>query len=766
MLFFFALIVFAQGAFALGDVTVTSSDFSVTTGSFDNGSGVIHSVRVSYAIEWSDIDSSGWYVPDVFPGGWDFIGALHLAWAYIDSTGPGNIEPVYNDWMENESGNRWPCDFGTCYDYGGTDTINFAVIDSDTFYIFETHWRSSGTIYVPMPQGDIRLYLVADEASWDRLYVRDRPANFCGGRTAPRIDEFTNLNDYFAGNSLWQIHLLEHRDINVPTPEPEPPLSPGIEFVDWIAPGDTTGKDWLPEPGDTVGLKFALTSEIEGADHHFTFVIWDITAWQGEAMNYPAPSARLPWHTGAWFKKITPQNSDGLEFDFDFWLAHPELYDVKVIDTLTAVDTRDMFSEQGWRHLPDTLRARNLYGTRIKRSRKTIIARTRQPVTGSHTLELVARDYAAHCMVTPFVEGSGKTNFMVYTTSLGEKTGYISVPRDEDGYDQYTHNTGDYLADAWEEKVYPNSGLRKHWPFMHPDSLNSATMKWEDDDYYMRGRAFDGDDLLNFEEYRGFWVSEEESHPNDPNPHLHVRCNPTIKDVFLYFHPALNSNLLIPEFFGEIAPGYIQNLNDTIDFRVTDYTVLHGAQSSNLRARNRSDKSVSFNRHSHYLLCPPLFIPMDSIPMDSNISSAQVLSIWPWTVGEDVHNNYFGWLKPKRLVFTDQGVENSATTPRFTNRIVMNYQAWQYVFLNYDRYNDTLNPTFLEDWVEDITEGLRVNIAHEIGHGIGLIHALSTEPQDHIMSRYRGSEHDSLGIHPRLPAFSSQDSSRFSTTDR
>lgn len=368
-------------------------------------------------------------------------------------------------------------------------------------------------------------------------------------------------------------------------------------------------------------------------------------------------------------------------------------------------------------------------------------------------------------MVTPFVDAAGKSNFMSRTTSLGDTISYVSVPRDEDGFEQYSGNTGDFLADAWEEKVFPGTDLRKNWPFGHPDSVGSVAQKWEDDDYHMRGRAFDGDDLLNYEEYRGFWVSTDESQPNDPNSHEHVRCNPQVKDVFLYFHPALDSNLLIPEFFGQIAPGYIQNIDDTIEFRVTDYSVLYGARSSDLSARSRKDKAVSFNRNSHFTLCPPLFVPLDSIPLDSGISAPQILSIWPWTSGEDIRSA-FGWLKPRRLVFREQGIGNAATIPRFTDRIVLNFPAWQYVFLNYDRYNDTLNAHFFENWIEDITEGLRVNIAHEVAHGVGLTHALVSEPQDCIMGPYRGSVHDSLGIHPRLPCFSSQDSSRFSTADR
>lgn len=615
---FFALTVFAGSVFGIGDVTVHSVDYSVTAGEYNNGSGIISSVRVNYSMEWSEIDSGGWHVGECC---WDYMSPLHLAWAYRDSSGVGNINPVNCIWMQNESGNRWPCEFGTCFSFRGLDTLNFQIIDQDTFVIKERHWSSSGTILLPMPIGNLRIYLVGDELRWDRIYGEHNVTEFCGGFGFPRID------------------------------------------------------------------------------------------------------------------------------------------------TLTQIDMYDQFSATGWQHALDTLRARDLAGQAIRRSRKSIIARTRQPVTGSHTLELISRDYAAHCMVTPFVDAAGKSNFMSRTTSLGDTISYVSVPRDEDGFEQYSGNTGDFLADAWEEKVFPGTDLRKNWPFGHPDSVGSVAQKWEDDDYHMRGRAFDGDDLLNYEEYRGFWVSTDESQPNDPNSHEHVRCNPQVKDVFLYFHPALDSNLLIPEFFGQIAPGYIQNIDDTIEFRVTDYSVLYGARSSDLSARSRKDKAVSFNRNSHFTLCPPLFVPLDSIPLDSGISAPQILSIWPWTSGEDIRSA-FGWLKPRRLVFREQGIGNAATIPRFTDRIVLNFPAWQYVFLNYDRYNDTLNAHFFENWIEDITEGLRVNIAHEVAHGVGLTHALVSEPQDCIMGPYRGSVHDSLGIHPRLPCFSSQDSSRFSTADR
>lgn len=576
-------------------------------------------------MEWSEIDSGGWHTGECC---WDFMGALHLAWAYLDSSGVGNINPVYCVWMQNESGNRWPCEFGTCFSFRGLDTLNFQIIDQDTFVIKERHWSSSGTILLPMPIGNLRIYLVGDELRWDRIYGEPNVTEFCGGFGCPRIDEFASLNDYFAGNLGGQIHVLEERDVTVPQPAPLPPPMPGIEFVDWITQADTSGKNWLPEPGDTIGLKFSLTSEIQNTDHRMTFLIWDISSWQGQAMNYPAPTARLPWHTGAWFRKITAENSNGSDFDFDFWLAHPELYDVQVIDTLTQIDMYDQFSATGWQHALDTLRARDLAGQAIRRSRKSIIARTRQPVTGSHTLELISRDYAAHCMVTPFVDAAGKSNFMSRTTSLGDTISYVSVPRDEDGYAQYSHNTGDFLADAWEEKMFPNSGLRKHWPFGHPDSLADSTLIYEDDDHDLVGRAFDGDDLLNFEEYRGFLVAADSTQPHDTTNYEHIRCDPKLKDVFVYFHPELENDPFI-YFFQELYPGLYAELDTAVRPHYTDYSSLYRIGLDSATAW-QEHKPAGPNRKSAMVMYPPTFIPNDSIQYSLGYSVAQIVSIYPW----------------------------------------------------------------------------------------------------------------------------------------
>jgi len=759
-LFFFALIAVANVAYAVGDIEVLAVDFNVSVGLFDNSSGGFNTARVDYGIEWYWYDSLT--MPGTWP--WQFMTAFHLAWAYRDtSDSVGIIEPVFCDWMENSSGERWPCEFGSCFDLLDLDTLHWEVVDSvDTVFVLRFKYRTEGTIFLPLPQGDLRLYLAGDFSSWDNFHRDERPGDFCGGY-ALRLHGFQTLNDYFDTYPNGAFHLLEHRNINVPSVEPFPPPDPGIVFDDWLLPNGTSGRNWLPVPGDTIGLRFYIPGPSPATGQRFSFLIWDISAWQGEAMNYPAPPVAAPWHTGDYFTK--PYPTTGTDYDFDFWLADPDLFDIQVIDTLTQEDAINLVGPAGWLRMPDSLRVRDVYRSLLKRSRKSIIATTRTPVTGSFVLRLVARDYAAHCLVTPKVQGLGKSNFMQHVTSLGERVNHISVPRDEDGYEEYSRNVGDYLADAWEEARFDGDSLRNHWPFVHPDSLDLGVAKWEDDDYNPRGRPYDGDDLVNFEEYRGFWVAQDESNPNEPNPHMHVRCYPDFKDVFLYFHPALDSNQWIWNFFPSISPGYLYKLSDSIDIRVTDYSSVYGIYSNNITARRERSKPVSFARAAASQLMPPLFVPQDSLPLDTNVSPAQIVSIWPWVPGERIQSA-FGWVEPTRIVFPGSGSGDGGTIPRFTNRILMFYGQWVRVFQTYDRYNITLNPNALQDWETDVAEGLRVNIGHETGHAVGLLHARPSEPMTFIMGPYRGSVHDSLGIHPRLPQYSLQDSSRFSTADR
>jgi hypothetical protein len=741
-----------QNVFAIGDVTVVSADFVATPGTYNNESGTISPVRVDYAVEWTTLDSMQWIEPDHYPGGWDFLGALHLAWAYLDSNGPGTITPVYCDWLENASGERWECDFGECYEYTGTETLAVQTDSSDTFYLLRHATRSSGTMFLSLPQGSIRLYLIGDEFNWEEIYLRRRPAEFCGGTGCPRIDEYTNLNDYFEGNVPGDIHLLQHRDIIVPSVESAPPPAPGITFMDWIAPGDTTGKNWLPTPEDTIGLKFKLITSDPGATHRFTFVIFDISAWQGKAMNYPAPPVAAPWHTGDSLKP--PRSLDGSDYDFDYWLAEPEQYEIKVVDMLVKGKSRDMFSNEGWTQFIDSLRARDLFGKPIGRSRKTIIARTRNAVTTEHTLRLVARDYAAHCLVAPFVEGNGKSNSMAYATGLGDTVNYVSVPRDEDGYYAYAYNFGDYLADAWEEKVFAGDSLRKHWPFMHPDSMGDSTVRYEDDDHFLVGRGFDGDDLLNFEEYRGFWVAADSTQPHDTLNYKHVRCEPRLKDVLVYFHPMLEADQFV-YFFEDLYPGHIHALDTSLRVHYTDYNTLFGIGIDSSHAWEAL-KPASSNRKGATSTYPPLFIPDDTIRYSNSYSVAQLVTFWPWFPALGTFTKpYGGWMRPNSkpdfINLSDSSGIGYITT--HVRHICVNFPYFERRLSQSQHYQSNL-----EDWEDEAGAVLKQVIAHEFGHAVGLTHPQGSESKFGMM----GPIHFVSGRFVQVPdSFSQVERSRF-----
>ncbi|MBU0692819.1 hypothetical protein KKH18_13530 [bacterium] len=576
----------------------------------------------------------------------------------------------------------------------------------------------SGNVLVSIPCGTWTIHYVIDGMRWD-FYWAYPPSYHCrqgmqalmGGDGA----EYNSLwslawtypiLDYVEDHS-W-IHLTDEVTASLCGPSPID-AHVQIHFNGYVKPDGSDGKDWLPSPGDSIGLKFGFQSDVTGPIN-VRYTISDISMWAGRCMNEPW-AAPAPRHTG--LKGEAPNPITGTQFYFDAWIGDPAQYDLKVYDLKSSLDP--LYAE--YMGIPDSVSFDSL-----SKSISTLVAEkeVRGP-SSDDILWIVARDYGMDCSVTPTASAfQGKLAFMqALVTEFGDSVYNVTVPRDNDGIDTLSVGfaTGDFMADAWEEKCFPDSlgyDIREIQPFIDT-AATAASYPVMDKDSIPRGRKvlncyWDGDYLTNWEEYRGFIVLSDSLDITSDSTHR--RTNPREKTVFVHFRPDIQSDVAdnIPKFIFQM-PG--------VDVYNTNYL------QTNLE-RNSSERKISENRTGASTLYPPLLYPR-SVPINDSYRPNAVTFWRALTSDNDPINDLdtlysiqngiarfsFGGTISHGFAFHGEKV----VIPSVTSRIIVRTGSiYQYGRLS--SYYDTDS----ELWRNTYSRLIQRNISHEFGHSVGMNH--------------------------------------------
>lgn len=417
---------------------------------------------------------------------------------------------------------------------------------------------------------------------------------------------------------------------------------------------------------------------------------------------------------------------------WDFTVGKPSQYNFFVRDKLAYVARAPV---NPWPVLGDTLRnlypipefdlseARPLFRTLIIASKKSEVSRD--------TLWLKARDYAAHCLVTPEIGGGKDRRMRPFIAPYNQEVRTITVPYDYDGYRDIGLNYGDGMPDRWEEAQFPTEDIRNIRPFV---TITSQTGPSKTDfDKEPEGRGFDGDLFCNFAEYRGLVVAVDSTDTHAG--HRHQRLDPQRKTVILHVRENMGEDAGGDSVLSQM-PGYIYKLqqlsvlnHDTVEIYFTD-SIRFRREPTASAYRQRQDqiehtrfvrtgRDVNFNRAGaglwYYGFGAPISYPM------SRVDTIRAVTFWKWKSSDErqYYFNRFGryprftgitWGK---AVFGAPG--DSAFVPNTTTRALVNI----------DRYIDIRDSIYGGDtpeWRQVFPRQCKRTIAHEFGHSVGMQH--------------------------------------------
>ncbi len=141
---------------------------------------------------------------------------------------------------------------------------------------------------------------------------------------------FEDLDSYMeSGSGMWSQVGVFQVDGPGPPPNEEPVGWAECEFEGWFLRDDSEADNWLPKPGDEIGLAFKFRRTLPPMRAMIRYNVYSISTWQGECMNSPVGAA-----------KPRPTGTDQF---FDFTIVDTAKYDIEIMD----FDTYDGFQYNG-----------------------------------------------------------------------------------------------------------------------------------------------------------------------------------------------------------------------------------------------------------------------------------------------------------------------------------------------------------------------------------------------------------------------------------
>lgn len=445
------------------------------------------------------------------------------------------------------------------------------------------HIYSTINITIP-PCGNWRIWYVLDSRTWNM---------FCGPNNDPEYGVFglrtvmlgapewgsscagidTNLVAYIQSDAIDYTYI----DINMGDCEEFPPTTGEVEtnFSGYVKSDGSDGRDWLPVPGDSIGLVFKFQTDPPGQTFNLAYHIWDMTMWQGECMNSPRfddstliGQRDVAPHTKGFSGQVPWDSLTKFRF-WDFTVGDPESYSYYVKDTVTYLaDAPGNY----WRLPGDTLLLEPQPQYQLPQGRPLfqteIIAYTTTDAERD-TLWLKALDYGAHCIVTPEVGGGKDRRMRMWhpdSAYVLDSLWSLTVPFDYDGYQIPGVNFGDCMADAWESEFakqwQDSEWVAENIVYFRPFVTSFQVIA--DSDIVVRGRGIDGDNLCNFAEYRGFMIADDSTKTS--SGHSHRRLHPIRKSVIVHVRNNMNRDIENRKVLDQM-PGFIYKMfSDTIVF--------------------------------------------------------------------------------------------------------------------------------------------------------------------------------------------------------
>ena len=562
----------------------------------------------------------------------------------------------------------------------------------------ETYVNHALTIWGRLPpHKTVQVYWGADVfVAWERyrenglVTVRDiaiGPSII----TSP-LTWYDTLDDYMdSGSGLWKYLGEYNAGGPEPPPNEEPPGWAKCTFEGWIKPDLTDGKDWLPEPGSIIGLRFKYERVDVPATATIRYNVYRISTWQGDCMNYPV-DAPIPHATGT-------------EEFFDFTVVDTAKYDIIIHDF-------DTYDEHQMEIAPEN--PINIASSR----RYVLLLDIEFPVgetTVYDTLWLKAHDYGAKAIVSPSTGQTWRDLMNMRTTAFGQKVWSVSVPRDDDGQAFIGYNWGDFVADAWEEQMLglpsesSDSSIVSFTPFY--ELVADTNLIYADQDEDPSGRKIKGDGFCNWEEYRGFiTVGDQYGFYPPAAQYQHKRLDPFFKNVMAHFMPNAECR--------SEAPGWMNALPDTMAYLVDHLTSLQDDDTTRLSLK----RWVNINKYGAYF---PYYSAKSSWinglnwgttnrPADAGYQNAVVY----WSIYRGDHprlkpskRNSFGYVK------ADIRFPEWATIPKYAYQVIVNTDYIDLYTVNLPYYADHFDSLDV-----DVKKLSSLVIAHEFGHTIGMPH--------------------------------------------